>query len=519
MNNLQNFYVTTAIHYANAKPHIGHAFENILADVLFRFQKDLLGHDSYFLTGTDEHGQKIDEKAKEMGFESTQDFVDENSKYFQQMNDLLLVEPSNFIRTSSEYHKLGAKYFWNKLVEKGDIYKDSYSGYYCVGCEAYYLEKDLSEGLVCPIHLKKIQEFSEENYFFALSKYSEKIKDIIQNDIVKIRPESRKREFLSVLEEGLTDVSFSRQKEKMSWGVDVPNDEKHVMYVWCDALTNYITALGYGHESLDMQKFWPADKHIVGKDILRFHAGIWLGMLLSAEIDLPLEICVHGFLLSNGHKMSKSLGNVVDPIEVAEKFGAEVLRYFLVREIPTGEDGDFNMERFQVVYESDLQNNYGNLLSRTISMVNKYLDGVIDLGNVSKGEGFEFMGDYEDAYQKYLDGMMNFELRNSFEAIMKFLSKLNLYVETNKPWDLYKNEKHEELKLVMTNLIYGLILATRLLYPVMPVKTKTALELLGVNNFENFLNLNSMIEDWLSSKGLVKVAEKVEPLFPRFEWE
>lgn len=518
-DNLQNFYVTTAIHYANAKPHIGHAFENILADVLFRFNKDILGHNSMFLTGTDEHGQKIYEKSKELGFESTKDFVDENSKYFEDMNELLMVDPTKFIRTTSDYHKQGASYLWEKLVEKGDIYKSEYEGYYCVGCEAYYLEKDLSEGLVCPIHLKKVDTVKEENYFFKLSKYSDEIKSLIESDKVVIRPESRKREILSLLEEGLTDVSFSRQKEKMEWGIEVPNDPDHVMYVWCDALTNYITALGYGYEGDDLLKFWPADKHIVGKDILRFHAGIWLGMLLSAELPLPLEICVHGFLLSNGHKMSKSLGNVVDPIEVANEYGSEVLRFFLVREIPTGDDGDFNMERFKVVYESDLQNNYGNLLSRTISMVNKYMDGIVDFGVIENGGNFEFMGDYSDTYQKYVDGMMNFEIRNAVESVIRFLSKLNQYVENSKPWELNKNGEQEKLEKVMTDLVYGLIVATRLLYPVMPSKSKTALELLGVNNFEQVLKAGSSVQDWFSNSEKIKVAEKVEPLFPRIEWE
>jgi methionyl-tRNA synthetase len=521
MDNLKNFYVTTAIHYANAKPHIGHAFENLLGDVLFRYNRDLLGNNSYFLTGTDEHGQKIKEKALEKGFDNAQEFVDENVGFFKEMNNELMVEPSQFIRTTSEYHKKGAQEFWQKLEEKGDIYKDEYKGLYCVGCEAFYAEKDLSDGLVCPIHLKKVEEVEEENYFFKLSKYSDEIKSLIESDTIRVRPDSRKKEILSVLEEGLRDVSFSRNKKKMDWGVPVPGDEDHVMYVWCDALTNYVTALGYGENGSPdgnlMTDFWPVDKHIIGKDILRFHAGIWIGMLLSAELPLPLEICVHGFITSEGHKMSKSLGNVVDPMEIAEKYGEEVLRFFLVREIPTGSDGDFSMERFKVVYESDLQNNFGNLLSRSVSMVNKYLDGEVDFGLIEDGDKFEFIGDYTDCYESYVDGMMNFEMKKSFEGVLKFLSKLNQYIEDTQPWGLNKEGKVEELGVVMANLIYGISLAVRMLYPVIPGKAGVAFEVLGLKLDDNVLSFNFVSEKGLSGKH--KVAEKVSPLFPRIEWE
>lgn len=515
MSNLKNFYVTTAIHYANGKPHIGHALENVFADVLYRYNRSLLGNKSYFLTGTDEHGQKIKEKSIANGFESVKDFVDENSDAFVELNKKLLIDSTQFIRTTSDYHKAGAQSFWKILEEKGDIYKDEYKGLYCVGCEAYYVEKDLDDGLICPHHLKKVVEVEEENYFFKLSKYSDEIKKLIESDEVRIRPESRKKEMLAMLEDGLRDVSFSRQKEKMDWGIEVPGDEDHVMYVWCDALTNYITGLGYSgclapNGDL-MNEFWPADKHIVGKDILRFHGGIWLGMLLSAGLPLPLEICVHGFITVNGQKMGKSLGNVIDPMEMIDKYEPEVLRFFLAREIPTGDDGDFSMERFKVVYESDLQNNFGNLLSRTISMVNKYMGGEIDFEKIGNGNSFTFQGDYVDSYEKYVDGMMNFEMKKSFEAVLRFLSGLNQYIEEKQPWALYKNEKLDELQVVMTDLVYGLILASRMLYPVVPEKAMKALNLLGFED-ELILNFESEI------KGKKKLAEKVEPLFPRIEW-
>ncbi len=511
MNNLKNFYVTTAIHYANAKPHIGHAFENVLADVLYRYNKDLLGNPSFFLTGTDEHGQKIKEKGVEQGFEDTQKFVDKNVEYFKDLNEAALIESDKFIRTTDDYHKKGAQEMWKKLSEKGDIYMAKYTGLYCVGCEDFYLEKDLNDGKICPIHLKEVTEIEEENYFFKLSKYSDQIRDLIESDTVRVRPESRKREILSMIDEGLRDVSFSRQVDKMDWGVPIPGDEEHVMYVWCDALTNYITGLGFGNDDDLMDKFWPVDKHVIGKDILRFHAGIWIGMLLSAELPLPLEICVHGFITSNGHKMSKSLGNVIDPMELLDEFGSDVVRFFLVREIPTGDDGDFNYERFRVVYESDLQNNFGNLLSRTVSMVNKYLDGEVDMGLIKDGDAFVFQGEYVDTYEKYVDGMMNFEMKKSVEAVLKFLTGLNQFIEEKQPWTLKKEGKDEELAEVMVNLVYGIALGARLLYPVIPSKSLQALQALNLD--EKFLN----VEKGLS--GNIKVAEKIDPLFARREWE
>lgn len=511
--NKSNFYVTTAIHYANAKPHVGHALENVFGDVFYRYNKDLLGKKSYFLTGTDEHGQKINDKSAEMGFDNVQEFVDTNAAEFVKMNDFLEIKPSQFIRTTSEEHKRRAQAIWKELEAKGDIYKAEYEGLYCVGCEAYYLEKDLDEEGRCPIHLKAPKRIKEENYFFKLSKYSDLIKERIEKDELKIVPESRKKEFLSVLEEGLHDVSFSRNVKSMNWGIPVPGDEDHVMYVWCDALTNYITALGYGEGGELMGDFWPVSKHIIGKDILRFHAGIWIGMLMSLDLELPQELCVHGFINSGGHKMSKSLGNVIDPMEVAQKYGAEVLRFFLCREIPTGDDGDFNMERFQVVYTSDLQNNFGNLLSRSVSMVNKYLDGKVNLSLLGdEFEKFEFSDDYVQAFEIYKEGMDGFNIRNSIDAVLRFLSKLNQYIEEKQPWALNKEGKTEELEVVMTNLIYGIYLAARLLYPVIPVKSLKAMEGIGLGGMDV-----CSLDHSLDSGGL-NVAEKIEPLFPRIEW-
>src|SRR3989338_8588618 len=310
---MSKFYITTAIAYVNASPHIGHSLEFIQADVMARYHR-LRGDDVYFLTGTDEHGVKIYETAKDAGVE-TKDFVDKNAKKYIALKEILTLSNDDFIRTTEARHKTGAKKIWNKMVEAGDIYKDVYKGNYCVGCEAYVPDKDLDENGNCPIHKKKPKLLEEENYFFRLSKYSDRIRKAIESDELLVLPASRKNEMLNIIgEEGLKDVSFSRPKEVLPWGIDVPNDDSQVMYVWCDALSNYITAMDYENEG-EKWRYWPCDVHLIGKDILRFHAGIWIGMLMSADIEIPRAVYVHGFITSEGQKMSKSLGNVVDPLE------------------------------------------------------------------------------------------------------------------------------------------------------------------------------------------------------------
>jgi methionyl-tRNA synthetase len=301
---MSKFYLSTAIAYTNAKPHLGHALEFVFADVIARYHR-CKGDDTFFLTGTDEHGSKIYKTAKDAGVD-TQTFVDEIALVFKDMMKAFHLSNDEFIRTSSDLHKRGAVKIWNKLLESGDLYKNSYSGLYCSGCEVFLLEKDLVDGK-CAIHLREPELVHEENYFFKLSKYSDMIKDLIVTRKLKIYPVARENEMLALLEEGLLDVSFSRPKSVLPWGVTVPNDEDQVMYVWCDALSNYITGLGYADDAENVAKYWPCDLHIIGKDILRFHAGVWIGMLLSAGIELPKAIGVHGFVTSEGRKMSIQL--------------------------------------------------------------------------------------------------------------------------------------------------------------------------------------------------------------------
>lgn len=455
------FYVTTAIAYVNAAPHIGFALELIQADALARYHR-LKGDKTFFLTGVDEHGVKIYETAKEASKE-TQQFVDENAEKFKALKGILNLSNDDFIRTTSDHHKKGAQKLWMKMFEAGDIYKDKYKGNYCVGCEAFIPDKDLDSEGNCPIHKKKPIVLEEENYFFALSKYSDKIKELIEKDQLKIVPDSRKNEILNIIGEGLKDVSFSRPKSVLPWGITVPNDESQVMYVWCDALSNYITAMDYETDGEKFKTFWPCDGHIIGKDILRFHAGIWPGMLLSAGIELPKAIYVHGFITSEGQKMSKSLGNVIDPLVYVEKYGVDALRYYLLREIPTTDDGDFSHERFVGLINSELANGIGNLLNRVVMMVDRYFEGVIP--KADKDSGLEkFISELKEKYDQAFE---NFDIKKACECVVELADKGNKYIDDKKPWVMAK-EGNKELAAVLFNLVELLKVLSSLIYPILP---------------------------------------------------
>lgn len=502
----EKFYITTSIAYVNAKPHIGFAMELTQADVLARYHR-LRNYETFFLTGTDEHGMKLAQTAKEQ--ETTpQALVDQNSAFFRELNKQLNISADHFIRTTDVDHMKGAKKIWQKLVEAGDIYKDSYEGLYCVGCEAFVLEKDLVEGK-CINHNRVPERLKEENYFFRLSKYTEKIKHAIESDTLRIVPDSRKREILSVINEGLKDVSFSRPKSVLTWGVDVPDDSDQVMYVWCDALSNYITGVGYQDENDRYKRFWPADVHLIGKDILRFHAAIWIGMLMSAGVQLPKAIYVHGFITSEGKKMSKSLNNVVDPVEYIEKFGADALRYYLLKEIPTTDDGDFSKERFRIVYESELANNIGNLVSRVLAMTGKYFDGTVP--EADKTENF-FSPKIEQLWQNYEAAMKGFDLKKALEYVAEFANFANKYVEETKPWVLAKSDQAG-----LAKVIYALLEMIRhlalLLKPFLPTTSDKIFEWLGFDPLSMPLSKAFL---WGILKPGVPIS-KPEPLFAKIE--
>ncbi len=485
----------TAIAYVNAAPHIGFAMELLQADALARYYR-LNGYDVRFLTGTDEHGSKLYKLAKDEGV-TPQEIVDRNVPKFLELLGALNISNDDFIRTTSDRHKRGVLKIWNRLVENGDIYKSHYEGLYCVGCEAFVLEKDLVDGK-CPLHKKEPEKLSEENYFFRLSKYSDQIRELIERDEILILPAERKKEMLNIIgEEGLRDVSFSRPKKVLPWGIPVPNEPDHVMYVWPDALVNYISAVDVENEG-QLFHYWPADLNIIGKDIVRFHAGIWVGMLLSAGYKPMKSILVHGFVTSEGQKMSKSLGNVVDPFAYVNEFGADALRYYLMKEIPTTDDGDFTRDRFLNVYRSDLANSLGNLVFRVLSMTEKYFAGKVP--EVSKKSPFA------DIAPSYAAAFEVRDLKVAAELVTKLIAGGNEYVDRTKPWSLAKTES-PELGRVMYELLELLRLIAVYLTPFIP---QTAEKILKQ------LQCTEMSTDWGKLIPGTSIA-KGEPLFPKME--
>ncbi|MDX9970795.1 MAG: methionine--tRNA ligase [Candidatus Gracilibacteria bacterium] len=465
---MSKFYLTTAIAYVNGAPHIGHALEAVQADAISRFKK-MQGDSVFFLTGTDEHGIKVYEKALSVG-KDPQIFVDEVAQKFVDIDEKLNVKYDDFIRTSSEKHKKGALEIWQILEKNGDIYLGSYEGKYCKGCEAYLTERDMDPDGNCAIHKAPPVSVKEENYFFKLSKYSDEIRKLIENDTIKILPESRKNEMLGIIgEEGLKDVSFSRPRSALPWGIPVPGDENHVMYVWCDALSNYITAIGLDSE------LWPADVHLIGKDILRFHAGIWIGMLLSAKFALPKTIAVHGFVTSRGEKMSKSLGNVVDPLEYLEKYGTDYLRYYLLREIPTLSDGDFSHDRFMEVANSELANNIGNLVNRVVMMTERFVGEIPEKVNDS-----DFELKIHDYYSNFVNAFNSFDIKKACEIALEVSNFANKFVDETKPWAMAKDlALKEDLSAVLYKLLELVRLIAYMLYPIVPQSAEKILVFLG----------------------------------------
>jgi len=500
---MSKFYITTAIAYVNAAPHVGHALEFIQADVLARYHR-LKGDDTFYLTGTDEHGVKIYETAQEAKMD-TQEFVDMNAEKFKALEGLLNLSNDDFVRTSDEAHKKGAQKIWMKMFEAGDIYKGKYSGNYCVGCESFIPEKDLVDGM-CATHKKKPKQLEEENYFFKLSKYSNQIKQAIESDKLRVVPDSRKNEIINIIgEEGLRDVSFSRPKEVLPWGVNVPNDEDQVMYVWCDALSNYITKMDYQNEG-ERWDYWPADVHLIGKDILRFHAGIWIGMLMSAGIDLPKAIYVHGFVTSEGQKMSKSLGNVKDPVEYSDKYGTDAVRWFLMREIPTADDGDFSHSRFLEVHNSELANGLGNLVNRVVMMTEKYADGIAP-AECESSTVWENISNARLAYEKHMD---QFDIKKACEDLVELIAKANKYIDDKKPWIMAK-EGNQELMEVIYSMLEFVRVVGILAYTIIPNAAEKVAAQIGMNVEDFDLDLK-----WGGIKQGTRI-QKGDVLFPRLE--
>jgi methionyl-tRNA synthetase len=452
---MAKFYLTTPIFYPNAKLHMGHAFVTTISDIVARYHR-LKGDKTYFLTGSDENTQKMVDAALKAGEEPLV-FMGGIVSKFKALFDGLEISYDQFIRTTDQkLHWRGAQKLWQRLVDAGDIYKKKYEGLYCVGHEAFITEKDLVDGK-CPDHGTVPEFLSEENYFFRLSRYSDEIQKRIETDEFKIVPAARKNEILSFIKAGLEDISFSRPR-RADWpaglGVPVPGDDTQIMYVWCDALANYMTALGYADNADLYKKFWPADLHVIGKDILRFHAAIWPGMLLSAGIPLPKALLVHGFITSGGTKMSKTLGNVIDPEVLITKYGTEAVRYFLARHISPFEDGDMTMASFHEAYNGNLANGLGNLVARVMKLAEDNLDAPITPPPVA----------IPPEWKAALD---SFEFNRAMDITWDKIQKLDQRIQAEEPFRLIKSDP-EKGKVMIASLVADLYHITRLLHPVMP---------------------------------------------------
>ena len=455
----KKLYITTAIPYANGAPHIGNALDYLIADIWTRHQRQK-GNEVRFQVGTDEHGNKIAQKAQENNL-SPQEYVDQTVQNFKTLMDKMNTSYTDFVRTTDSHHIGASQYIWTQLQPY--IYKGSYEGWYCQGCEAFYTEKEVAEqGGICRDHKTPFERLSEENYYLRISEFTEKIIEAIQSDKMKIVPEFRKKEFLKFLENGLEDVSISRPKKNLSWGVPVPSEPSQVMYVWIDALANYLSVIGYPDRHDEWVEFWPANVQVIGKDILRFHAGIWPAMLLGLGLPLPKQLLVHGHISSGGMKMSKSVGNVVDPNEIIDNYGLDAFRYYFSRHIPTLDDGDFTWEKFEKAYNNELGNDLGNLISRVANMIKRYQSGVIG----------DIPGDEFDLHN-YENHMKNLEFNKAMDEVWVLVRAHNQYIENVKPWEiakLAKESKDEENHLaeVLAHSAGGILQIAKMLEPFMP---------------------------------------------------
>ncbi|MDM0451146.1 methionine--tRNA ligase [Clostridium perfringens] len=505
------YYITTPIYYPSTNLHIGNTYTTVAADAIARFKR-LTGHEVMFLTGTDEHGQKIERIANEKGI-TPKEHVDEIVAGIKDLWKMMNISYDKFIRTTDDYHVKAVQEIFKKLYDQGDIYKDSYEGLYCTPCESFWTETQLVNGN-CPDCGRPVEKAKEEAYFFKMSKYADRLIQYIEEHPDFIQPESRKNEMLNnFLRPGLQDLCVSRTS--FTWGIPVSFDEKHVIYVWIDALSNYITALGYGQEDQELyKKFWPADVHLIGKDILRFHTIYWPIMLMALGLELPKQVFGHGWLLVDGGKMSKSKGNVVDPVVLVNMFGADAVRYYLLREIPFGSDGLFNNEIFIKKVNTDLANDLGNLLSRTIAMVYKYFDGVIQAPTCKEAIDDELINLALSTPGKVEASIDALKIPEALESIWTLISRANKYIDETTPWILAKDEeKKERLGTVLYNLLETLRFVSVMISPFL---TETSVKIDA--------QLNTKVTTWKSLKefnGTV-AGDKVvkgDVIFPRIDVE
>jgi methionyl-tRNA synthetase len=506
LRRLVSYYVTTPIFYVNAEPHLGHAYSVIAADILARHMRQR-GEDVFFLTGTDEHGEPVAQAAEKLGL-TPQELADRNAPKFKELMPRINASNDFFIRTTDPEHQAKVQEIVQRVHDNGHVYEGVYEGWYCPRCADFKTESELGPGNTCPIHKIPLEWEREENWFFRLSTFQEPLERLYAERPEFVRPEPRFNEALSFIKGGLEDVSLSRPK--LTWGVELPWDRSQVIYVWFDALLNYVTALTYAREGEDLtERFWPAF-HIIGKDILKFHAVYWPAFLMAAGYEVPKRMFIHGYLLMEGHKMSKSLGNVLDPFEVIERFGADALRYYCFREVSFGRDGSVSAAGFEARYETELANEYGNLASRTLAMVGRYRDGVVpdadpDPALLAGADGLEGL---DQEIRGLLDRA---ELTQALEAIWARVRRLNRYVEESRPWDLAKEAEDGErdrLDVVLYSLVEGLRVLGLLLYPYMPDAGGRLLEALDEEDRE--------LAAFGSRGGGQRVGE-LPPLFPKIE--